>query len=210
MESEIRIPWKRRWVNETNITEDVSDSGLRRNDVEYEGRVFFKEGNELQDLSKIPFLLLFGSAGSGKTTSLEDLQHILADNVVLAFDLKVKSVKVVNEEINLALKSDESNQKGKITVLIDSLDEAMLTGDGKACRELGEYICSYPKERINIRIGTRPHPFNPELISKIRDKHGGDSVQAFRLLPLSQNDVSLAAKSYRVDPDSFLKTLYKK
>lgn len=202
------IPWERRWQNQDDPESNFPCSGFRREDLVSRGHVIHAEGISLEKLQS-PFALLFGSAGSGKSVSLRSFAKMHLETMaggLMVFDLKDATVQEIETSVLAALQSNLD----PIVVLIDSLDEAMLTGNGRTCRELGRAIATFPSGRVTIRVAGRPHPFNKELLDRIDQAWGSGQVTVHRLLPLSQSDVALAAEVFAVDPDAFLRAVHEK
>lgn len=100
-----------------------------------------------------------------------------------------------------------------LVLFLDALDEAPI-GPDAAARELERFLATVPRERLKLRLTSRPAAWSPRL-AKSLVREWGDDVAVVRLLPLRREDVRAAVDQQGVgnlppvDVDAFVEAIEK-
>ncbi len=220
------IPWKRFWVPQgQSITLD--DSGYLL-DPEQEDSEFIRFYNPgiatLEQLSDKLCLILLGSAGAGKSTTLSEYKNKLLQEstqpenpAVIWIDFKIVAadVQFIRE---LLLKRQKFTQwyygERNLTIILDGLDEGILRIDKIGKTILGELRDTMKEKRgtkqLQLIISCRSAAWSNDLQNHFLNDLFPGQVSVYQLAPLRQNDIRLAAKNDKVNADQFFQEVAKR
>ncbi|MDT4289522.1 hypothetical protein RO575_08120 [Methylomonas sp. MO1] len=167
---------------------------------------------QLAELTQIPVLILLGEPGYGKSHALADEQIRLEkehpDDLVIIKDLKIFD----SGDGQRLLDSDEFKlvEQGRhLWILLDSFDECTLPAPGDWL--ISNFInkVKYP-ERVFVRITCRPSHW-PERLEKAFSERwrsvAESPVESWRLCPLREDDIRIAANLSQINAEEFLNTV---
>lgn len=206
------FPWPRYWFPEGNSNSVFVQSGYLALPPAEDSHYYQALPRQLAELSQIPVLILLGEPGYGKSHALADerkrLEKEHLEDLVIFEDLKTF---VPGSEQRL-LDSDTFKlveQGRRLWILLDSFDECTLPAPGDWL--ISNFInkIKHP-ERVFVRITCRPSHW-PERLEKAfsgRWRSVTESpVASWRLCPLRQDDIRLAANLSQIDAEGFLNTV---
>lgn len=156
--------------------------------------------------------VLLGEAGSGKSTELEGLEAAVRDTdkggLLVPIDLgRYGGEDQLHHDV---FESDLVHSwlagTGPLTLLLDSLDEAMVE-IRKVTATLERGIEKLPCERLHLGIACRATAWPETLTHFLRDRFGEEEVGVWQLAPLRRADVAIAARGENLDVDNFLAAL---
>ena len=214
------FPWTRYWVPRDQAP-TITDGYLVSPSTE-QSWLAPRQAAELKTLAQladVPCLVLLGDPGTGKSVELknEEVRHRSAQagtsHAVLRIDLKRSSPDVLERE---AFGAPEfigwANGQHSLTILFDSMDECW-----RRTPQLGRFLLSRLRpvlagksaQPLFVRLNCRAAEWQSEIEEDLRKAFGekttGEKVQIWRLAPLCQGDVRLAATGSGLDADSFLR-----
>jgi hypothetical protein len=206
------FPWPRYWFPEGNSNSVFVQSGYLALPPAEDSHYYQALPRQLAELSQIPVLILLGEPGYGKSHALADerkrLEKEHLEDLVIFEDFKTF---VPGSEQRL-LDSDTFKlveQGRRLWILLDSFDECTLPAPGDWL--ISNFInkIKHP-ERVFVRITCRPSHW-PERLEKAfsgRWRSVTESpVASWRLCPLRQDDIRLAANLSQIDAEGFLNTV---
>ncbi len=208
--SEIAYPWKRFWYPRGGEISLADDGFLIDPDAENAG-CFSSDAISFESISTTPCVALLGEPGIGKSTALraefEVLREALhgGDDEALWFDLRDYS-----SDDRLERKVFESPEVQRwrdsnhmLHVFFDSLDEALLRIDN-ITRVLLTNLERLPKQKLRLRIASRPADWQVTLEHGLIKMWGDDNVSVFEAAPLRRIDAITAARLSSIDPERFM------
>jgi len=173
----------------------------------------------LAQLADVPCLVLLGDPGTGKSVEIrnEEARHRSAQSganpAVLRVDLKRSSPDVLERD---AFGAPEflgwASGQHCLTILFDSMDECW-----RRTPQLAKFLLSHLRpllagksaQPLFVRLSCRAAEWQSEIEEDLRnvfgEKTAGEKVQIWRLAPLCQDDVRLAATGSGLDADIFLR-----
>ncbi len=169
----------------------------------------------LDTLPDAPCIILVGENGMGKTYAAQDYMRRLQHDRATRPDtpMLVDLGEGFSTRESLWARIFDSGEFGSwresannLHILLDSLDECFLEFPSVG-KVLVSGVCQLDADqrtRIRLRIFTRYQASLVSLSHEFRGLFGEDAVFAFELLPLSHDQISLAAGIEGVDGDQFL------
>lgn len=173
-----------------------------------------------EKIAPIPFLVLLGDVGLGKSTVLkaeaEALQQQLAGNPAhrcLWVDLKGRSEGTIEKALfqSGAFKAWAAGEC-ELTVFLDSLDECW-----RHVKELTDILATgfegdgtSNRLALSLRLACRPGEWHGDLEARLKQlatamgMKADDAVKAFTLAPLTRDDVEVALERVGLQADEFL------
>lgn len=206
------FPWPRYWFPERNSISVFVQSGYLALPPPEHNHYYQAHPKQLAELTQIPVLILLGEPGYGKSHALADerkrLEKEYLEDLVIFEDLRTF---VLGSEQRLldsdAFKLVEQGQR--LWILLDSFDECTLPAPGEWL--ISNFInkIKYP-ERVFVRITCRPSHW-PERLEKAFSERWGSvaesPVASWRLCPLRQDDICVAASLSQINTEGFLNTV---
>lgn len=206
------FPWPRYWFPEGNSNSVFVQSGYLALPPAEHSHYYQALPKQLAELTQIPVLILLGEPGYGKSHALADerkrLEKEHLEDLVIFEDLKTF---VPGSEQRL-LDSDAFKlveQGRRLWILLDSFDECTLPAPGDWL--ISNFINKVKDpERVFVRITCRPSHW-PERLEKAFSERWGSvaesPVASWRLCPLRQDNIRLAANLSQIDAEGFLNTV---
>lgn len=207
------FPWPRYWFPEasSDYATFVQNGYLTLPSPEH-SHYYPVIPNQLAELIQIPILILLGEPGYGKSHALEDerkrLENEHGEDLVIFEDLKT-FVPGSDQRLLDSSTFKLVEQGRRLWILLDSFDECTLPAPGHWL--ISNFInkVNHP-ERVFVRITCRPSHW-PELLEKAFSERWRSVVEApvelWRLCPLRQDDIRIAAKTSQIDVEDFLNTV---
>lgn len=198
------IEWERRWAQIGTVDSTTDEDGFRHSDWSYSGKTIKRGGQPLADFDTGYCSVLFGPAGRGKSTELRKLAGRLRDEgeiPVLLIDLKEANLEELDNSVTSLIDSPANNRTAHL--LLDSLDEALMLNQPTYALDIAKRLAKWDQTTLRIRIATRPHPFNSQIIEKLRQVNGTKKVIELELLPLERSDIEKACLIFGVNPVEF-------
>ena len=212
LDNSCSFPWPRYWFPEGNSNSTFVQSGyLTLPSSEY-SPYYPTIPKQLAELTQVPILILLGEPGYGKSHALEDerkrLENENAEDLIIFEDLKTF---VPGSEQRL-LDSDTFKlveQGRRLWILIDSFDECTLPAPGHWL--ISNFIKKVNNpERVFVRITCRPSHW-PEVLENAFSERwrsvATSPVELWRLCPLRQEDICIAANVSQIEAEDFLNTV---
>ncbi|NJA08313.1 hypothetical protein HC024_21675 [Methylococcaceae bacterium WWC4] len=206
------FPWPRYWFPEGNSNSIFVQSGYLALPPAEHRHYYQALPKQLAELTQIPVLILLGEPGYGKSHALADEQIRLEkehpDDLVIIKDLKIFD----SGDGQRLLDSDEFKlvEQGRhLWILLDSFDECTLPAPGDWL--ISNFInkVKYP-ERVFVRITCRPSHW-PERLEKAFSERwrsvAESPVESWRLCPLREDDIRIAANLSQINAEEFLNTV---
>ncbi len=200
---EPRIAWQRFWCPR-DARYPVDNDGFVRAPHSWSGHECW-EPTASERLAAMPCLMLLGEPGIGKSCALVDMvdatrRRLPVDDVLLAVDLRdhgdIDDV-FARPEFR-AWRADER----VLWLFVDSLDERRNVDD--ASRLLGA-LGDGPMHRLRLRVACRTGELPLRFDRALADWWGdAKSVAHLELLPLTRDDVVVAARAADLDAEAFL------
>jgi hypothetical protein len=206
------FPWPRYWFPEGNSNNEFVQSGyLSLPSAEY--RHYYQAlPKQLAELTQIPVLILLGEPGYGKSHALQDERKRLevehTEDLVIFEDLK--SFVPGSEQRLLDSDTFKLVEQGRrLWILLDSFDECTLPAPGDWL--ISNFInkVKHP-ERVFVRITCRPSHWPEKLEEAFSERWRSvakSAVESWRLCPLRQDDIRIAANRSQIDAEGFLNTV---
>lgn len=203
------FPWPRYWFPEGNGNSVFVQSGYLSLPPPENSHYYQALPKQLVELTQIPILILLGEPGYGKSHALADerkrLEKEHPEDLVIFEDLKTF---VPGSEQRL-LDSDVFNlveQGRRLWILLDSFDECTLPASGDWL--INNFINKVKlPERVFVRITCRPSHW-PERLEKAFSERwrsvAKSPVESWRLCPLRQDDIRVAANLSQINAEEFL------
>jgi hypothetical protein len=215
MDHNLRYDWQRFWVPQTGVLE-LSDAGFLRDPVgDHFGADVLRS---LSDLQGHRALALLGEPGIGKSFELKrehDRICAIPENArpqTIYVDLKVSSSeeslyrRIFEAPAFLGWKASA----GHLILYIDGLDEAMLRIETLANLLADELLKTATPERLSIRIACRTAVWPASTLgAAFTELWGEASAGVFELAPLGRRDVLAALTAHAIDPDTFVRDLFR-
>lgn len=203
---------KRYWYQEKNATYFLEKSVI--DDFMVDNDTFSNKASTFEDIAKIPFLILLGEPGMGKSTELLKVMDMTSENK-LYVDLKIcYSIENIIEQIfnnKQILEWKSSNEP--IYLFLDSFDEcqARISELDNILIQEFKKIKEY-KERIFIRIVSRstswPSYFRKDMIDNWYGENqksiGESKIQIFILAPFNQKNILELISEKNIDTHKFI------
>lgn len=203
------FPWPRYWFPEGDRDNTfVQDGYLNLLSPEY-SHYYPAIPKHLSEMTQIPVLILLGEPGYGKSHALEDekqrLEKEQAGDLVIFEDLKT-FVSGSERRILDTDKFELVKQGRRLWILLDGLDECTLPASGDWL--ISNFINKINNpERVFVRITCRPSHWPEKLAKAFLERWRSvtkSPVELWRLCPLRQDDIRIAANDSQVDAEVFL------
>ncbi|MER0170945.1 MAG: hypothetical protein DU489_10130 [Nitrosomonas sp.] len=157
-------------------------------------------------------MILLGEPGYGKSQALEDekqrLEKEQTEDLVIFEDLKT-FVSGSEQRLLDANKFKLVEQSCRLWILLDGLDECTLPASGDWL--ISNFIKKINNpERVFVRITCRPSHWPEKLAEAFLERWRSvtkSPVELWRLCPLSQDDIRIAANTSQIDAEDFLNTV---
>ncbi len=206
------LEWERFWYKiGDQITFD--NNGFLLNPSEQNSYI----KNNLKDflsLKDIPCLILLGEAGSGKSVALEKLCGNYGEIDCQAIFLYKNLNEYTNEQrlIDEIFNSDKINtwltSNKEFYLFLDSFDECLLKIQSlQSILEVKFNKYRHLSERLKIRIISRTGFVNKKFEQFFIDYYGKDNVGIYKIAPLRECDIRLAARELNVNDEYFIKEI---
>jgi hypothetical protein len=205
-----RYDWKRFWYPRDGDVY-VTDEGFLRDPESDWGRFENTDVVALSSLLDKPCLVLLGEAGIGKSTELKSLgsgtggdgsgQALRLDLAQYGDEAALRS-----DLFESPLFRDWRSGDDLLTVVLDSLDEAMLGMPRIACA-LERGLRGAPVDRLRLRIACRTAGWPEGLTDFLEEKFSKQHVRLYELAPLRRQDIEKAASVEGLDARAFLEEL---
>lgn len=209
----VRYPWQRRWI--------LEGDSLASRIGNYPWDSYSKPGLLFDEISHVPCLILLGEPAIGKTTAMKEAQRhesateherepisVWKDLGDYSSDSYLKE-KVFEDQEILKWRNFDAAKQPVLYLYLDALDEAkLLIGAivGVIKNELNELR---PFTNLRLRITCRLVDWPDTLDKDLSDFWGAEAVKRCYLLPLNQEDISIAATQNQIDPTAFLEAVRK-
>lgn len=206
------FPWPRYWFPEGDRDNTfVQDGYLTLPSPEY-SHCYPAIPKQLSEMTQISVLILLGEPGYGKSHALEDekrrLEKEQIGDLVIFEDLKT----FVSGSERRLLDTDKFElveQGRRLWILLDGLDECTLPSSGDWL--ISNFINKINNpERVFVRITCRPSHW-PEKLEKVFLERWRSVVKSpvelWRLCPLRQDDIRIAANISQINAEDFLNTV---
>lgn len=209
-------PWTRFWTPREAELTLYSGAYLPDPEDAY-GRLHNPRVSKFQAISGGKCNVLLGEGGMGKSRSLER-DHPGSRSVWESqkeYGVLIDLGKLSNYgDIDLRLQQETDVQKwrqrdGLLHLTLDSLDEALPFLPNLPKILLG-VLGGLPKDSLRFSIACRSVAWPPFLEDGLADLFGRDALQVWRLAPLRQEDVRMAAAANDLDGDLFLRAVAEK
>lgn len=211
------FPWPRYWFPEGNseYATFVQSGYLTLPSPEY-SHYYPAIPSQLSGLTQIPVLILLGEPGYGKSQALTEEHSRLnsehADDLVIFCDLKTfgpGDQQSLQHQLLDEKKLKLVEQGQRLWILLDGLDECTLHSPADwLIREFINKI-DHP-EQVFVRITCRASSW-PQLLEKAFTERWSSvtntPVKIWRLCPLREEDVSIAAQLSQINETEFLSAI---
>lgn len=206
------FPWLRYWFPEGDKDNTfVQDGYLTLPSPEY-SHYYPAIPKQLSELTRIPVLILLGEPGYGKSQALEDekqrLEKEQTEDLIIFEDLKT-FVSSSEQRLLDANKFKLVEQGCRLWILLDGLDECTLPASGDWL--ISNFINKINNpERVFVRITCRPSHWPEKLEKAFFERWRSvvkSPVELWRLCPLRQDDIRIAANANQIDVEVFLDTV---
>ena len=160
----------------------------------------------LADCDETSCVVLFGDAGMGKSTELEEdrARHRAAGTPSALLDLGEDET-WTDARNRLLLHPDvvawQAAAEGKFVILVDSVDEAT-TSMRHLTDQLLRLLDDLPQDRLLLRVASRSAAFPTRLREKLSARFEERSYRELNLAPLTWADAALAAAAESENGDS--------
>ena len=211
----MKYQWKRFWCSRTGII-NLSDSGFLVDPESEYAKWTPSDVVPFEKIVNVPCLALLGEPGTGKSTTMEDLQTELEE-----------SLQSSNDQIlylNLNEYGDESRLIGdlfeseKFTnwrsgahvlhILLDSLDECKIRIPQVATILIKRFNQIHSQiSRLKIRIACRTFDWPVTLERLLPELFGENNFGAYELSPLRRKDVQTAIEAEGINSEQFFTEL---
>lgn len=160
---------------------------------------------QVENLSQIPFLILLGDAGMGKSVVLDRLAQEREGSLQHSIDLRiVTSPEKLKEELdNHPTIINWKPSCDKMYLYLDALDEGMLLID-TICDLLTKSFSWMERSHLYVRVTCRPGLFPNSFKEQLKQLWGEEAVQVYQLAPLFLEEIKIASQDYGVEADEFL------
>ncbi|MDP3281095.1 MAG: hypothetical protein Q8M57_08640 [Nitrosomonas sp.] len=206
------FPWPRYWFPEGNGDNSFVQSGyLILPSPEY-SHYYPAIPKRLSEMTQIPVLILLGEPGYGKSHALKDeskrIEKEQAGDLVIFEDLK--TFVSGSEQRLLDIDKFKLVEQGRrLWILLDSLDECTLPVPGDWL--IYNFINKINNpEKVFVRITCRPSHWPEKLAEAFLERWRSvtkSPVELWRLCPLRQDDIRMAANTSQIDGEDFLNTV---
>jgi hypothetical protein len=202
-----RYPWTRWWL--PIGIEPLLTSGFFDDPAGPFAAYLDSRAVRLADCDETSCVVLFGDAGMGKSTELEDerARHHAAGTASVLLDLGEDET--WTDARNLLLSHPDvvawqAAADGKLVVLVDSVDEAS-TSMRKLADQLLRLLDDLPLDRLLLRVASRSAAFPMRLREKLSARFE-ESYRELNLAPLTWADAAqaAAAESRNGDASGFM------
>jgi hypothetical protein len=202
-----KYEWRRFWYRRGSTIHLTDDGYLLDPESEW-GRLADDSIKPLASLEPVRCLVLLGEAGIGKSTELRRLRcaaRATPPDAVLEIDLGEygDELSLRRDLFECATFEEWKRGSGQLTMLLDSLDEALIEMP-KVAATLKRGLRDAPLKRLWFRIAARTAAWPETLTSELESLFGKPEVELYELAPLRKFDVELAAKSEGLDAQGFL------
>jgi hypothetical protein len=198
-----RYPWTRWWLPvgiEALLTSGFLDDPAGPYAVYLDNQAV-----RLADCDETSCVVLFGDAGMGKSTELEEdhARHRAAGTPSVLLDLGEDET-WTDARNRLLSHPDvvawQAAAEGKLVILVDSVDEAT-TSMGKLTDQLLRLLDDLPYDRLLLRVASRSAAFPTRLREKLSARFE-ESYQELNLAPLTWGDAAQAAAAESENRDA--------
>lgn len=198
-----KYPWQRWWL--PAAAEPSLTSGLLDDPDGPFGRFLDHDAVRLSDCDDMPCMVLFGDAGMGKSTELEQdrERHQITGRRSVLLDLGVSES--WSEARGWLLSRPEvvawlASADGQLALLIDSVDEASTSMRKLTDQLFGLLDDDLPRDRLLLRVASRSAAFPSRLREGLSTRFE-DGYRELNLAPLTWLDVERAAAIVLVGGD---------
>jgi hypothetical protein len=211
------VPWKRFWLPFGEAIHCGHDGQGFLDDPEGEfTRIHNPNVLSLDQLYGSPCLVLLGEPGMGKTSTLDAERaglEALYENencIWIRFRDIPDNITFTRRVFDSLTWKRWSEGSHKLLLVIDGMDEGFVKIPSFVNflrSELEQVDCSRLNLILVCRVAEWPEAAGGHLLSVFP---GDGKSRKFELCPLRQRDAYMAAESYAIDPDEFLKQVYDK
>lgn len=209
------FPWPRYWLSDESKDSFVQNGYLTL-PLQERSRYLSAVPSKLSELIHIPVLILLGDPGYGKSRALNDeyerLKSENSDDQVIYCDLKGYGngdQESLKKELLDKRKHELVVDSRKLWVLLDGLDECGIHEPAYWLKNNFINQIDQP-ERVFVRITCRVS-FWPEFLETAFSERWRSitekPVEKWRLCPLREEDVRIAAQNSEINPEVFLSTI---
>ncbi|QKS30624.1 MAG: hypothetical protein HT579_17885 [Candidatus Accumulibacter similis] len=226
MSANIHHRWQRYWLPMGATLNLDADGFLPDPECRF-GRHYNPGLRPLEALRAVPFLILLGEPGAGKSTVLQDEAKALEEAGQTVHWLRLNeytAADLAHEVFRSPSMTTWQQGTDRLYLLLDGLDEGRLTIPNVA-RLLLRELEKLPRERLSLRLSCRTAEWPPGLADELDalwpcgeadDERQPDenrpttanesraASRAYELVPLRRRDVEQAARDYAIDPANFL------
>ena len=214
MSDKPRYSWKRFWIPRGEQVQ-VSKDGFLYDPLDDFQKFFNPHAVQLQQIDETPCLILLGEPGIGKSTELDIFRdcrrhHPPANTTTLPVDLSSYSSPY---DIDTRLFGSDSFREWRdsdhiLEVLLDSFDECHFHLRTLPAL-LRDKLEDLPTDRLRLRIACRTSEWPQVLEAALSRIWGKVNFRAYELAPLRDNDARTAAEERGLDPDEFMRAIYR-
>ncbi len=204
------IPWIRYWRRDETVV-PLPASGFLSQEMLAQaastGAV-----STLRELTDVPCLILLGEPGLGKTRLIQQEERDLAAMLVPADESRYLDLGAYSNEARLwdALAQGTRTDPAPhvLHLFLDSFDECQ-----SRIPNLGRLVVQFLRDhrtylpRLRLRIASRTLDWPRTLEEDLRVLWDRGQVGLYHLLPLTQEDVRLAAEAASLNPNAFLQEI---
>lgn len=205
---DVSFPWRRFWTPAGTKVQLLDDGYLWEPKAD-RWNVINKELRTLDELAKVPCLILLGEPGLGKTHELKLAAEQIRSSTTNVWELDLpacedsQDIKDIFAEASQAIGT--TSQGVPIYIFVDGVDEDGLRTT-KFTTLLTRFISRYParEKDIKVRLTCRTRQWTTAWERSLRSIWpSDDEVLRYELTPLTRRDVKAAAVAYQLDADLF-------
>lgn len=209
------IRWERFWCPLNGFLH-LDDKGFLLDPEDEYSKYFQFDHVGFETIQDKHCLILLGEPGIGKSIAVKEQVKIANSCGIKAtyFDLKdYNSEQLLRNELFESEMWDKFKKSDEpLHLFLDSLDEARIAIPTIASlinREILKLKC-FTRDRFFLRVACRTREWPTSLEEKLKSIWEQDEISTYELTPLRMSDVKLAAGSYGLDEDAFLREVSEK
>lgn len=204
--------WKRNWVPREGVFSfDLQGFLIPPASQAAWAKYWKTDVVELENLLRMPCLVLLGESGIGKSHAINELRrHLETDrtankSVVLFRDLSsyTSDQLLVQELFQCPEFLTWRKEGGELHLLLDSFDECLLRVDAVAEILAAQFGRLPSIQNLFLRITSRPAEWSTYLEEALRERWGKESIGVFELAPLTRDQVQDAARVQLIEAEQF-------
>ena len=231
--SDLKYPWKRRWLSQGTALRNDSRGFLTCNEYSFGQRIKPK-GFLLSELKDQKCIVLLGEPGLGKSTEIEKeckeigeaSLHVLSElirlnsrsseeGLIKLLDKKLASWQTRGGDLYLYLDGlDEGllNLRNIFSLIIEWIEEnnevlgTVINRDDSDEKDESLTVGKMPL-RLFFRLSCRSAIWLEEYTQQLKGLFRDEEVHIYELAPLEQEDVRVAAEKNEIDPESFIEAV---